>query len=90
VVSNVEAAPVEGAAEIPRLLEAQVTAPVRWTDCVEAIAAHGVDRWVELGSGKVLTGLVGRIQADADARAVADPDGLAAALTTAATEEEAT
>jgi [acyl-carrier-protein] S-malonyltransferase len=90
VVSNVEAAPVERADEIPRLLEAQVTAPVRWTDCVEAIAAHGVDRWVELGAGKVLTGLVGRIRADADARAAADPDGLAAALATDPTGEGAT
>jgi len=85
VVSNVEAAPVTDPAEIPRLLEAQVTAPVRWTDCVATIAEHGVDRWVEFGAGKVLTGLVGRIRPDADARAASDPDGLAAALTTDAT-----
>ena len=90
VVSNVEAAPVTDPDEIPRLLEAQVTAPVRWTDCVATIAAHGVDRWVEFGAGKVLTGLVGRIRPAADVRAVADPDGLAAALTTDATEGEPT
>jgi [acyl-carrier-protein] S-malonyltransferase len=81
VVSNVEAAPVPSADAIPRLLEAQVTAPVRWTDCVAAIAEQGVDRWVEFGAGKVLTGLVGRIRPGADARAAFDPDGLAAALT---------
>jgi [acyl-carrier-protein] S-malonyltransferase len=90
VVSNVEAAPVTDPAEIPRLLEAQVTAPVRWTECVASIAEHGVDRWVEFGSGKVLSGLVGRIRPGADARAVADPDALAAALTADATEEEST
>jgi [acyl-carrier-protein] S-malonyltransferase len=80
VVCNVSAEPLPDPSEAARLLEAQVTAPVRWTECVGTIAAHGVDRWVEFGAGKVLTGLLGRIVPDADARPAPDPDGLAAAL----------
>lgn len=80
VVCNVTAEPLPAAAEAPRLLEAQVTAPVRWTETVRAIDARGVDRFVEFGSGRVLAGLVGRIAPDADARPAYDPDTLAAAL----------
>lgn len=80
VVCNVSAAPLPDPSEAARLLEAQVTAPVRWTECAWTIAAHGVDRWVEFGAGKVLTALLGRIVPDADARPAPDPDGLAAAL----------
>jgi [acyl-carrier-protein] S-malonyltransferase len=61
VVSNVEAsAYADVARAVPLLLE-QVTAPVRWIECVEALAAHGVTRVVEVGPGKVLGGLVKRI-----------------------------
>jgi [acyl-carrier-protein] S-malonyltransferase len=80
VICNVDAAPLASPADAPALLEAQVTAPVRWTDTVRAIDALGVDRWVELGAGKVLTGLIGRTLDAADARPAADPDQLAAAL----------
>lgn len=84
VVCNVTAEPLATPADAQRLLEAQVTAPVRWTESVEAIARRGVDRWVEFGAGKVLTGLVRRIVPGADARPAADPDGLAEALPPAA------
>lgn len=80
VISNVTAAPLATADEAPRLLEAQVTAPVRWTETIHTIADRGVDRFIEFGSGSVLTGLVGRILGEADARSVSDPDGLAHAL----------
>ncbi len=80
VVCNVTAEPLGTPADAPRLLEAQVTAPVLWTESVERIAQRGVDRWIEFGAGKVLTGLVGRIVPGADARPAADPDGLAQAL----------
>ena len=61
VVSNVEAKPNADAARVVPLLVEQVTAPVRWVECVEALAASGVDRIVELGPGRVLGGLVKRI-----------------------------
>ena len=67
VVANVEAAPVSDPAAIRDALVRQVVGTVRWRECVEAMAAKGVDRFVEVGSGKVLTGLVKRIASDARA-----------------------
>lgn len=61
VVSNVEAEPNREAARIPELLRRQVTAPVRFTDCVRRLPALGVRRVVEVGPGRVLSGLVARI-----------------------------
>ena len=61
VMANVGAAPLSDVAAIRDSLVAQVTGTVRWRECVEAMAAAGVDRFVELGSGKVLAGLVKRI-----------------------------
>jgi len=61
VVSNVDAKPNADPSRIVDLLVAQVTAPVRWTDCVRALRAAGVDRAVEVGPGRVLCGLVKRI-----------------------------
>ncbi|MDC0708993.1 ACP S-malonyltransferase [Stigmatella sp. ncwal1] len=61
VVSNVEARPNSEAARVVPLLVEQVSAPVRWLECVEALHAEGVTRVVELGPGKVLAGLVKRI-----------------------------
>ncbi len=62
VVTNVEAAPNASAARIPALLEQQVTAPVRFTETVQQLAALGVTRVIEIGPGGVLTGLVARIE----------------------------
>jgi [acyl-carrier-protein] S-malonyltransferase len=61
VVTNVEATPCRDAARLPGLLEQQVTAAVRFTEMVEALCAAGVDRVLEVGPGRVLTGLVARI-----------------------------
>lgn len=80
VIGNVTAEPHGEPAAIAELLETQVTSPVRWTESVEAMAARGVDRWVEFGSGKVLSGLVTRIVPDADVRPAADVDGVRHAL----------
>jgi [acyl-carrier-protein] S-malonyltransferase len=61
LVSNVEArANADVARALPLLVE-QVTAPVRWIECVEELARQGVTRVVEVGPGKVLGGLVKRI-----------------------------
>ena len=58
VIANVTAEPVTSAAEIRRLLKEQVTAPVLWEDTVRRLTALGVDTFVEIGSGSVLTGLI--------------------------------
>ncbi len=65
VVANVSAARATDPAEIIDLLVKQVTATVRWRECMLAMAALGVDSFVELGSGKVLSGLVKRVTPEA-------------------------
>ncbi|RYZ40175.1 MAG: [acyl-carrier-protein] S-malonyltransferase [Myxococcaceae bacterium] len=64
VVSNVEATPNSDASRVVPLLLAQVSAPVRWIECVETLKANGVTHVVELGPGKVLGGLIKRITKD--------------------------
>ena len=61
VVSNVEAAPNSDAGRVKELLVAQVSAPVRWDESVQKMAGVGVDRFIEVGPGKVLAGLIKRI-----------------------------
>lgn len=73
VMANVSAAKASDPAEITRLLVAQVTATVRWRECMQAMAALGVDSFMELGAGKVLTGLVKRILPDAASAAAGTP-----------------
>ncbi len=60
VVANVSAQPVQRAADIRRLLVEQVASPVRWAQSVTYMARDGVDTFVELGPGTVLSGLVKR------------------------------
>jgi [acyl-carrier-protein] S-malonyltransferase len=62
VVTNVEAEPNADASRIPELLERQVTAPVRFTEMIGKLGALGVDRFLEVGAGRVLSGLLARIQ----------------------------
>jgi [acyl-carrier-protein] S-malonyltransferase len=61
VLTNVEAAPNGDGSRVAGLLRAQVTAPVRFTEMVEELAGRGVTRVLEVGPGRVLTGLVARI-----------------------------
>jgi len=61
LVSNVEAEAVTNPEAIRSGLVAQVTATVRWRDSVTYMSAQGVTRFIELGAGKVLTGLIKRI-----------------------------
>jgi [acyl-carrier-protein] S-malonyltransferase len=63
VVTNVEATPNADARRIPELLKRQVTAPVRFVEMVECMAERGVTRVLEIGPGRVLTGLIRRIDA---------------------------
>src|SRR5215218_6972314 len=78
VVANVEAAPLTDPARIRDALVRQVTGTVRWRECVAFMAGQGVDRFYEVGSGKVLTGLVKRIAAGATGAAVGTPEDVAA------------
>lgn len=74
VVANVVAAPISDPTEIKRRLVEQVTGRVRWTDCVNWLVKDGgVTQLVELGSGKVLSGLAKRIAPDVPAISVGTP-----------------
>ena len=65
VISNVTAEPLVPADTIRRELIAQVTSPVHWIASVRRMAAEGVDTFVEIGPGSVLTGLIKRIAPEA-------------------------
>lgn len=78
VVANVLAAPISEPADIVRRLVEQVTGTVRWRECVSFMAGAGVTTFYEIGSGKVLTGLVKRIADGASGIAVGSPDDIAA------------
>ncbi|MEX2541732.1 MAG: ACP S-malonyltransferase [Trueperaceae bacterium] len=80
VVGNVTSELHRDAGEIAALLERQVTSPVRWVESLRTLHQLGVRRFVEFGSGKVLTGLVQRTLADVSAVAVIDSASLKEAL----------
>jgi len=81
VVTNVEAKPNAEVARIVPLLVEQVTAPVRWIECVEELARQGVTRLVEVGPGKVLSGLAKRIDKTLEVWNVEDRASLEKTLT---------
>lgn len=73
LVANVTAAPVTDPAVIRDLLVKQVTGTVRWRESIAFMAAHGVSLFVECGAGKVLSGLVKRIAAEAAGLSIGAP-----------------
>ncbi|MCC6903685.1 MAG: ACP S-malonyltransferase [Polyangiaceae bacterium] len=73
VVSNVDARPNNDPARIAALLVRQIDGAVRWQQSVELMAAEGVDRALEIGPGKVLAGLVKRIDKRIAVHSVGDP-----------------
>jgi [acyl-carrier-protein] S-malonyltransferase len=70
VWSNVDAKPHTDPAEIRALLVRQVISPVRWEDTLRGLLGAGVDRFYEIGPGRVLAGLLKRIHRKADIRNV--------------------
>jgi [acyl-carrier-protein] S-malonyltransferase len=72
VVSNVTARPSGGIAEIKELLVRQVTSPVRWSESMQWLVAEGFTRFIELGPGNVLSGLMKRINKDVEMLSVSD------------------
>ncbi len=79
VVANVLAGPITAPDEIRRRLVEQVTGTVRWRESVAYMAANGVKLFVEIGAGKVLSGLVKRIADGATGLAVGAPADIEAA-----------
>ena len=80
VVRNVDAGVTRTAGDVVPFLLRQVASPVRWTECVQRLAAEGATAFVEVGPGRVLTALTKRIVDDAKSVAVEDPAGLDKAL----------
>jgi [acyl-carrier-protein] S-malonyltransferase len=83
VVTNVEAAPNQDPARARELLARQVTAPVRWEESVQRLAAMGITRAVEVGAGNVLAGLVRRIAPALTVASAGDPEAIVALGTNA-------
>ncbi|WP_439551600.1 ACP S-malonyltransferase [Falsiroseomonas sp.] len=82
VVANVTAAKATDPDTIRDLLVRQVTGTVRWRECILAMGSMGCDSFVEVGSGKVLTGLMKRLAPEARATAINTPADIEAFLRT--------
>lgn len=70
VVQNAEARAYDSVEDIRGALQRQLYLPVRWTQCVQALVAGGATRMAECGPGKVLAGLIKRIDKNVEARAI--------------------
>jgi [acyl-carrier-protein] S-malonyltransferase len=76
VVRNVDAGLTTTADDVKPFLIRQVASPVRWTDCLTTLAREGATVWLEVGPGRVLSGLLKRTIEGARGFAVEDPDSL--------------
>lgn len=72
LISNVDASPIGTATAVRNALLRQVASPVRWVESVQKMISMGVRRFVEIGPGNVLTGLIKRIDADVELINVSD------------------
>jgi len=72
VVSNVEAVPYQEESKVKTLLVEQVCAPVRWAESIQVMKASGVTRYIEIGPGKVLSGLIKRLDRAATQKNIGD------------------
>jgi [acyl-carrier-protein] S-malonyltransferase len=79
IIANVDARPNRDHARIKELLVQQVDHPVRWEETVRAMAEGGVTHILEIGPGKVLSGLVRRIAKEIEVLPVGTPEGIEAA-----------
>lgn len=82
LIANVSAQPIQDPDEIKRLLIEQVTGLVRWRECVLAMKEHGVHELVEIGAGRVLTGLTKRIDRELTTASIGTPAEVEAFLKT--------
>ncbi len=76
VINNVDVKDEQGAAAIRDALYRQAFGPVRWVETVQAIRARGISHIIECGPGKVLAGMVKRIDGEATTATVLDPMSL--------------
>ncbi len=74
--TNVDAKPITSGRDAREALKRQVVSPVRWEETIEAMASAGVRRFVEIGPGRVLAGLVRKIVREADVSSVSEPADL--------------
>jgi len=81
VLHNVNAGSETDPEAIRSLLVEQIYSPVRWTECIQAMAAAGVGRLVECGPGKVLSGLNRRIDKGLQSHSIEEPEAMASAIT---------
>ena len=92
VICNVDAVPLADAEQVRTALRRQVTSPVRWVDNMRAMASRGATIFVEIGPGKVLSGLAKRCLDHSITRAVIEPvdvDAALAALASAPPDQQA-
>ncbi len=80
IMANATAAIIRSGAEAREALVTQISAPVLWRQSVLALAELGVGKWVELGPGRVLAGLVKKIVAGADVASAEQPEEIEAAF----------
>ena len=80
LISNVDASPIGTATAVRNALLRQVASPVRWVESVQKMVSMGVKRFVEVGPGNVLTGLIKRIDAEVELINVSDAASLEAFL----------
>ena len=76
VIANVTAQAENDADTLRNLLVDQITGRVRWRESVEYMGQHGVTKMIELGSGKVLSGLARRINKDITCANAETPEGI--------------
>ena len=81
VISAIDAQPYGDADDIRKRLSRQVSSAVRWVDVINYFTSHGVKRIGECGPGKVLTGLIRRVDRDIAASCIDSPDALSTFLT---------
>ncbi len=80
VVSAVDGTPYANAADMKERMKTQVYSPVRWVNVIGCMTNNGVDRIYECGPGKVLAGLMRRIDRNVDAACIDGPDSLQTAI----------
>jgi [acyl-carrier-protein] S-malonyltransferase len=80
LISNVDASPIGTATAVRNALIRQVSSPVRWVESVQKMVSMGVRRFVEVGPGNVLTGLIRRIDPSVEVINVSDVPSIEAFL----------
>ena len=80
IINNIEAKPITKGKEARESLVKQVCSPVRWAETMQSIIDHKINTVVELGSGKVLSGLMKRFDKSVNCYQVGDRDSLSQTL----------